>query len=70
MDETTTLVLTNDELECVRVFLTKARDCGYPNANEPFYPAIESVLDKIYAEVYPLPAWEIEMDNFAKLLYA
>ena len=70
MDETTTLILSNDELECVRVFLTKARDCGYPSGNEPFYPAIESVLNKIYAEVYPTPAWEIELDNFAKLLYA
>lgn len=70
MDETTTLVLTNDELECVRKFLSDARDCGYPSGNEPFYPTIERVLNKIYAEVYPLPAWEIEMDNFAKLLYA
>lgn len=61
MDETTTLVLTNDELECVRVFLTKARDCGYPSCNEPFYPAIERVLNKIYSEVYPIPVWEMEV---------
>lgn len=63
MDETTTLVLTNDELECVRVFLTKARDCGYPSGNASYYPAIERVLDKIYEEVYPqlqLP-WEVEV---------
>lgn len=61
MDETTTLILTNDELECVRKFLSDARDCGYPSGNEPFYPTIERVLDKIYAEVYPTPTWEIEV---------
>ena len=61
MDETTTLILTNAELECVRKFLTDARDCGYPSGNELFYPAIERVLDKIYAEVYPTPAWEVEV---------
>ena len=61
MDETTTLILTNTQLECVRKFLTDARDCGYPSGNEPFHPAIERVLDKIYAEVYPTPASEVEV---------
>ena len=61
MDETTTLTLTNDEMECVRKFLSEVRDCGYPSGNESFYPTIERVLDKIYAEIYPTPSWEVEI---------
>jgi hypothetical protein len=61
MDETTTLTLTNDELECVRKFLTEVRDRANPRTTEPFYPTIERVLDKIYAEVYPVSPWEVEV---------
>jgi hypothetical protein len=53
MDETTTLTLSNDELECVRVFLSRARDCEYPNGNEPLNAVIDRVLNKIYVEVCP-----------------
>jgi hypothetical protein len=49
MDETTTLTLSNDELECVRVFLSEARDLN----NEPFNAVIDRVLNKIYVEVCP-----------------
>lgn len=48
-----TLSLTDNELECVRYFLAEAQECGYPSANEPYYPAINKVMNKIYEIVYP-----------------
>ena len=48
-----TLSLTDNELECVRHFLNEAQECGYPSANEPYYPTINKVMGKIYEIVYP-----------------
>lgn len=48
-----TLSLTDNELECVRHFLNEAQGCGYPSANEPFYPTINKIMGKIYEIVYP-----------------
>jgi len=48
-----TLSLTDNELECVRHFLNQAQGCGYPSANEPYYPTINKVMSKIYEIVYP-----------------
>lgn len=47
------LLLNDNELECVRHFLQYARDAGYPSCNEPYYPAIDKIMNKIYEIVYP-----------------
>ena len=51
--EMNTLSLTDNELECVRHFLSQARDCGYPSSNEPYYATIDKITTKIYEIVYP-----------------
>ena len=48
-----TIQLDDNELECVRYFLQHARDAGYPSGNEPYYPAIDKIMSKIYEIVYP-----------------
>ncbi len=53
--EMNTLSLTDNELECVRHFLSQARDCGYPSSNEPYYATIDKITTKIYEIVVPLP---------------
>lgn len=40
--------LTKDEETCILRFLTQARECGYPSANEEWYPVIDSILQKYY----------------------
>lgn len=40
--------LTKDEQTCILRFLRDARECGYPSANEPWYPVIDSIMQKYY----------------------
>ena len=40
--------LTQDEETCILHFLRQAEGCGYPSANEPWYPVINSIMRKYY----------------------
>jgi hypothetical protein len=53
MNETTGYTLnrvkfTQDEETCILKFLRQAEECGYPSANEPWYPVINSIFRKYY----------------------
>ena len=37
----------NEEV-CILHFLRQARECGYPSGNEPWYPVIDSIIQKYY----------------------
>ena len=39
---------TQDEETCILRFLNQARECGYPSANEEWYPVINSIFSKYY----------------------
>jgi len=39
---------TPDEETCILKFLNEARDCGYPSANEEWYPVIDSIISKFF----------------------
>jgi len=39
---------TPDEETCILKFLNQARDCGYPSANEEWYPVIDSIISKFF----------------------
>ena len=41
--------LNNEEQNTILHFLREAAGCGYPSANEPFYPLISSIMRKYYA---------------------
>ena len=41
--------LTEQEQNCILLFLQEAQACGYPSRNEPFYPIINSIMQKYYA---------------------
>ena len=40
--------LTREEQNTIIHFLYQAAGCGYPSANEPFYPFISSIMRKYY----------------------
>ena len=40
--------LTQDEETCILHFLRQAQECGYPSANEPWYPVINSIMRKYW----------------------
>ena len=42
------VILTEEEQECIIHFLYQAAGCGYPSANEPFYPIISRIMNKYY----------------------
>ena len=48
MNDLNKVEFTRDEQECILHFLREAAECGYPSANEPFYPLINSILVKYY----------------------
>ena len=35
---------TANEETCILKFLNQARECGYPSANEQWYPVIDSII--------------------------
>ena len=39
---------TKDEETCILRFLNQAQECGYPSSNEPWYPIINSIMQKYY----------------------
>ena len=39
---------TKDEETCILKFLRDAQECGYPSANEPWYPVINNIMRKYY----------------------
>jgi len=39
---------TKDEETCILRFLRQAEECGYPSANEEWYPVINSIFQKYY----------------------
>ena len=41
--------LNQEEQNTIIHFLREAAGCGYPSANEPFYPIISSIMRKYYA---------------------
>ena len=41
--------LTREEQNTILHFLREASSCGYPSANEPFYPFINEIMRKYYA---------------------
>ena len=42
------VILTEEDQECILHFLRQAQDCGYPSANEPYYPIINRIMNKYY----------------------
>ena len=40
--------LTREEQNTIIHFLYQAAGCGYPSANEPFYPHIQTIMEKYY----------------------
>ena len=42
------VILTQEEQDTILHFLRQAQDCGYPSANEPYYPAINRIMNKYY----------------------
>ena len=42
---------SDSEANCVLHFLQQAQECGYPSANEPYYPTINKILNKYYTEL-------------------
>ena len=42
------VILTEEEQECILHFLRQAQECGYPSANEPYYPIINRIMTKYY----------------------
>lgn len=61
------LDLTDSELECIRHFLSQARECGYPSCNEPYYATIDGITSKIYEIIYPTQPdpWTIWENDYA-----
>ena len=39
---------TANEESCILKFLNQARECGYPSANEEWYPVIDSIFQKFF----------------------
>ena len=39
---------TANEETCILKFLNQARECGYPSANEEWYPVIDSIFSKFF----------------------
>lgn len=48
---------TPDEETCILKFLRQAQECGYPSANEPWYPVINSIMQKYYASDVKEAQW-------------
>lgn len=42
------VILTEEEQNCIILFLQEAQECGYPSRNEPFYPIINRIMNKYY----------------------
>lgn len=56
------VILTEEEQNCILHFLRDAAGCGYPSANEPFYPIINRIMNKYY----DTEEWEGQkVDNWA-----
>ena len=39
---------TREMEDCIIHFLLQAESCGYPSANEPYYPIINKIMMKYY----------------------
>lgn len=51
--------LTETEETCILRFLRQAADCGYPSANEQWYPVINSIMRKYYAtQIQEAQPWQ------------
>jgi len=51
--------LTKDEQTCILKFLRDAEECGYPSANEPWYPVIQSIFQKYYnSDIKEVQSWQ------------
>jgi hypothetical protein len=51
--------LTKDEQTCILKFLRDAEECGYPSANEPWYPVIQSIFQKYYnSDIKEAQSWQ------------
>lgn len=46
-----TIEFTDSEANCVLHFLQQAQECGYPSSNEPYYPTINTILNKYYTQL-------------------
>ena len=52
------VTLTEEEQECILHFLREAQGCGYPSANEPYYPIISHIMTKYYDTEEKVPEVE------------
>ena len=51
--------LTWNEEVCILHFLRQAQECGYPSANEPWYPVINSIMQKYYdSDIKEAQPWQ------------
>ena len=42
------IYLTQEEEDCILHFLREAENSGHPSVNEPYYPIINSILQKYW----------------------
>lgn len=50
---------TPEEETCILKFLQQAADCGYPSANEQWYPVINSIFQKYYdSDIKEVQDWQ------------
>ena len=50
---------SKDEETCILRFLRQAQECGYPSANEPWYPVINSIMKKYYdSDIKEAQPWQ------------
>ena len=50
---------TKDEETCILKFLRDAQECGYPSANETWYPVINKIMQKYYdSDVKEAQPWQ------------
>jgi hypothetical protein len=50
---------TPEEETCILKFLRQAQECGHPSANEPWYPVINSIMQKYYdSDVKEAQSWQ------------
>jgi hypothetical protein len=45
---------TDSEANCMLHFIQEVQQCGYPSANQDYYPTINTILNKYYTRLQQL----------------
>ena len=60
---------TANEETCILKFLNDARECGYPSANEQWYPVIDSIIQKFFnSNIKPINSFKLH-DKIANQIF-